>query len=832
MTSTSAILTLIFGDEPNPRKEDFTGLCVRDADSYLRARVRITDRIRNPVPTTSPLQIYVQGERYRTWFADLKVIGEPWVIVREESIRRRIEEAWNTTLPTDLSTEEIILLDLEALPPPQGDVSEHILEHKLGKAWACNEIGLAHAIQLLCDDIARRLDISIDENNSPWIAVQRRKKIEGWKNASSKTWRPFYQSYSANAQSTLHAVCTALYLTSLTMAERYDQHIIREYLYEHPLPTLDEETLVHIVAEIRRAGEHEQLEPLIEAGRRDAAVHLLRYWKTKLNGLERGPAFIKHALELLPGHSAEEILALEQLLVEAGGGHCEPLTQVQYDALRDRFGALSGTSDVLDRIAIHVLPDPPSDPDPAWTESHNLDNWLPWLLREYLPYRTAIDRLHSSVSAEVLKRLEVQATRFSDWFCQQYPRMLHEGRDLVTTVGREVAARLDRGERVVWLVWDNLPAHHAANLLKFLREQDFHLAREITWKLALLPSVTKISFSASLSGLRPAECEAISSSEYSSLVAHHFSRYQTVYSNTLRNLAVALREPKDLYVFHYRQYDKVLHTPNSQLEDTRENVLNMHMQRVTEQLAEAFSQMPADRPISLIISADHGSTRLPEHVARSIPMPPDAELIEEHSSRAVVIQPGFNEAGEAAYDPDVCTYLDSATFGLAAPVLLARGFCTWSKSRRRSGFVHGSALPEEVLVPLLVLQREQRSFEPLTVNVAEGKLRRGELGEIALRITNKNEYSVESIDLYLSYEGRRLHTPSLGRLPANTSTDVVIHIRIEPHDTIRNGQIEVKGTIAAHVLGRVERATVHFSVSATERAVRSRVNEDLDDFFG
>lgn len=831
MTSASAILTLIFGDEPSPRKEDFTGLCVRDADSYLRARVQIADHIRNPDPTASPLQIYVQGERYRTWFADLKGVGKPWVTVREESIRRRVEEAWKATLPTTLSTEELLSLDVETLPPPQRGVSEHILEYKLGKAWAYDEAGPAHAAQLLCDDLARRRDIRLDEDDRSWLSAQRRKKVEGWKTAASKTWRPFYQSYSADAQSTLHAVCTALYLTSLTVAERYDQHILREYLYDHPLPTLDEEALVHLAAEIRRAGDHEQLEMLVEAGRRDAAVHLLRFWKTKLNGLERGPAFIEHALELLPGHSAEEILALEQLLEEAGSGHREPLTQVQYDALRERFGALSGTSDVLDRIAIHVLPDPPSDPDPAWIESQTLDVWLPWLLREYLPYRTAIDRLYSSVSTEQLKKLEAQATRFSDWFCRQYPRMLHEGRDLVTTVGREVAARLYRGERVVWLVWDNLPAHQTANLLKSLRTQDFHPAQETTWKLALLPSVTKISFSASLSGLRPAECEAISSDKYSSLVAQQFPRYQTVYRNSLRKLASVLREPKDLYVFHYRQHDKVLHTPNSQLEDTRENVLNMHTQRVTEQLVEAFSQMPADRPISLIISTDHGSTRLPEQVARSIPMPPDAELIEEHSSRAVVIQPGFNEAGVAAYDPDVCTYLDPATFGLAAPVLLARGFCTWSKPRRGSGFVHGGALPEEVLVPLLLLQREQRSFEPLTVDVAKGELRRGELGEIALRITNKNEYPVEPVDLYLSYEGRRLHTPSLRRLPANTSADVVIRIRIEPQDTIRNGQIEVKGTIAAHVLGRVEQAAVQISVPATERAVRSRVNEDLDDFF-
>lgn len=828
-----ALLTLVFGDEPSPLKEDFKGLFVRDTESYLRARFQIADHLQNADSATIPLQIYIQGERYRGWFADLKGIGEPWVIVREESIRRRLEAEWNTLLPASLSTKEILSLELNNLPPlaPGGHLPDHILENKLGTSWSSKDAGSDHALQLLYDGLSRRRDIRHDEDNLSWLSAQRRKKVETWKTAAPKTWRPFYQSYGSDVQSTMHAICTALYLTAQVVVERYDRLILKEYLYDYPLSELDEEKLIRLSAEIRRTGDDEQLELLVETGRRDASEYLLRFWKTKLNGIARGPLFISKALEVLPGHSSEEVLAVEQLLEEARGIHNEPIPQSQYDTLHERFFALSGTPDVLDRIAIHVLPAPPTDPDPTWMKSRTLDVWLPWLLHKYLPYRTAIDRLHGSVSADKLETLEAQAIQFSDWFCGEYPRMLREGRDLVTTVGREVAARLDREERVVWVVWDNLPAHQTTNLLKSLRTQDFHPAQETTWKLALLPSVTKISFSASLSGLRPAESEAVSSNEYSSHVAQQFPRYQTVYRNSLRELKAVLREPKDLYVFHYGQHDKVLHTPSSQLEDTRENVLDMHMQRVVKQLSEAFLQMPTDRPVSLVISTDHGSTRLPEQVARYIPMPIDAELVEEHSSRAVVIGPGFNETEEAAYDPTVCTYLDAVSFGLAAPVLLARGFCTWSKPRRGSGFVHGGALPEEVLVPLLLLQQEQLSFESLAVGLARGELRRNELGEITLRITNKNEYAVENVDLHLSFGGRLLQAQSLRHMSANTSADVPIFIRIEPHDLIQNGQVEVKGTIAAKVLGRIEKATVRTLIPASERAVHSKVNEDLDDFF-
>ena len=827
------MLVLIYGDEANPHPEDSAVLRVSDTDSYLRARIRIADHLKTASTAASPLKIYILKERYRSWFADLQGIGQPFVAVSEESLRRRIEEAWKTTLPSSLSSEELRALDLEKLPPPRPglSVSHHILKHKLGKAWRESTAGPAHAVQLLHDDLAKPGGDRLEEKEGTWLSLERRKIVNEWKAAAPKTWRPFYRSYDDDRGVTLRAVCVALYLMSLGAEERYDQSIIKEYLYDHPLPALNEEKLVRLSAAIKHAGDREQLERLTEAGRRPTSVYLLRYWKTKLNGLERDLLFLDGALELLPGQTAEEVQALEQLLDESGVGFSEPLTQAQYEALHQRFGALIGTADVLDRLAAQVLPDLPSEPDQAWREAPSLDPWIPWLLNEYLPYRTAIDRLCNRVSPDQLAELERRATCFSDWYCRHYSHMLHEGRDLVTTVGRKVAEHLEHGERVVWLIWDNLPAEHTAGLLKILQTQDFHPAQETTWKLALLPSVTRISFSASLSGLRPDESEAVSSNDYSALITQQFPRYHTIYRNSLSNMESVLRKPNDLYVFHYRQHDTVLHTSESQLEDTRKNVLDMHSRNVAEQLARAFLQMPADRPISLVISTDHGSTLLPQQIARSIPMPRGAELVEEHSSRAVVIGPSFDETGTAAYDPEACTYLDPATFGLSAPVLLARGFRSWSRTRRGSGYVHGGALPEEVLVPLLLLKKEQRSFEPLTVDLAQGKLRRSELGEVTLRITNKNDFVVDHVDLHLTYEGRRLLTKGLPRLPANTSIVTNVGVRIEPQDSIRNGQVELKGTVSAQLLGRIERMSIRIVVPASERAVHSRTNEDLDEFF-
>ena len=199
---SSALLTLIFGDEPNPEQKGIAGLCVRDADSYLRARLRIADYLRNSDSMASPLQIYVQGERYRAWFADLKGIGEPLVAVREESIRRRLEEVWCTTLPAALLPEELLALDLEVLPSPQGNVTDHILEHKLGNSWVANAPGPEHAAQLLSDDLLRSDDVSFDADRFPWLSSQCQQRANEWETAASKKWRPFYQSYINDAQST------------------------------------------------------------------------------------------------------------------------------------------------------------------------------------------------------------------------------------------------------------------------------------------------------------------------------------------------------------------------------------------------------------------------------------------------------------------------------------------------------------------------------------------------------------------------------------------------------------------------------------------------------
>ena len=277
-----------------------------------------------------------------------------------------------------------------------------------------------------------------------------------------------------------------------------------------------------------------------------------------------------------------------------------------------------------------------------------------------------------------------------------------------------------------------------------------------------------------------------------------------MYHNSIRNIQTVLRNPYDLYVFHFRQFDKVLHTSQSQLDDCRENVLAMHAGRVALQLSEAIAAMSTERPVSLLISSDHGSTHLPPGFSRSIPVPIGANLVEEHSSRAVEIGKNFDRSATAAYDRETCTYLDPETFGLAAPVLLTRGFSSWSAVRRGSGYVHGGALPEELLVPLLHFRKQARPYTPLRLVLSGGELRRNECLDVVLKIINSNDYSIARVDLYPVFQNGRLPHQGFDRLEAHCSIEVSVPVRIEPHHTIRNQQVDLCCSLSAIVFGRAE----------------------------
>lgn len=819
------------------RNESPASLIVEDVSTYLEARRKISSLLDEKNGDT--LKIEVHDKRFWSWFKDLKRIGDPLIRVRRFSPKRDLEDKWQCTLPTDLSAEDVVRMNLLSLSPPQGEsVVDHIFRSLLGDVWI-QEGGTAdHVAEVLKYTIEDNSECRGDTTESSWLAQKKKNATHDWKRKASKEYvASFYAAYNEASNETCKILSAGLYAAGINKhAKRdgvapYGYEVLSDLIAKRSYSLLEVDEILSIAGSLGRI--EKDLADVKQRGEEICGPYIRRYWKSRLHDANRqNKGRISDLLQVLPGHTKWELEALSRYL--KGSSETPVLTPQEDRLLDNKFGAKPGGREQLKKLRANlVLPCLPTSPEPGWKEKPRFDAWREWLVNEYLPFKAALDQQGSPVGEdileEVLEEVESRATDFSDWMISQYSSLMHDGSDMVTSVSNRVTELIESGQRVVWLIWDNLPAHHASKLAEEANGHGLHLEKPPEWKLAVLPSLTRTSLPALLSGVCNDEVEAGNEEEYRRIVQDSFRGKSIGYENSLRNLESFLRRDLDLYALHYRAYDELLHKPDYKLEDKRARMLSNKRDTVLRRFSEAFKRMPSDRKVSLIVSSDHGSTRL-AGLASQIQVPREIEEHESLGSRVLRLA-DYTDTTESYFDSQVSTVLDPKYFSLKDPFVIARGFSTWSLPRKGSGYVHGGALPEEVVTPLLTFKTERVEYSSLTLRVKQGGLVRGESRQIELQLSNGNDAEVGPVHLEISIRDRLVDSRRIDKLPAQSSVLIPFDMQLEPYDEIEDGSVEVSVEMAAEYLGRVENQEIGLSVPASERAVDSQTGQNLDSFF-
>ena len=781
-------LTLLFVDADDTLDSE-PDLWVRDAASYLDARRAVTTAF----AAGAPLRVAVAGPRMQAWVRDLGPLAE----VVEAGLRAQLARRWGCLLPPGLTASEIRALGLDGLAPPSGTAEDAVLAHALGPVWATPTPSPSHLASLVLADPA--------EPATPWVRDRLARRLDEWAGAAG----PLAGAYAVarDAPTGFRAAVTA------TAAARSLDHPDLDGLDEGLNPDAVARAADAVLVSDRR-------DQAVAAGRARLRPALLRLWRGRLSAQSGSLAEV--ARRLLRDAPSEAIEALADLAEgEAPVLTNRRLAPADLDGLRRLFGGDDAAAGSLARLARFVVPEPPPNPDPVWADAVGLDPWRPWL-EAYLPYRAAVDRVGASDAD--LDALERRATAFSDWVTAQYATLVKDGAALVTSVHRAVRARVEAGHRVLWVIWDNLPAHHAAPLAGAFAGHGLSLAADPDWRLALLPSVTAVSFPALLAGRQTGRSEGRGDAGRLALLEQTFPGLSVRFQNTLRGVERLGLDPADVHVVHFTDYDALLHKPEHALSDSREALLARERDEVARRLAEAVGQFPRDRPVAVVVTSDHGSTRLPPRATAEVPLPGGAEPVEDYGSRAVRV------SLQTPSSDDVCTRLDPAVTGLDGPVLLARGFRSWSTPRAGAGYVHGGALPEEVLVPVMTLTPEAAPLAPLALRLVEpAPLAVGTPAALSVRVRNPNGAVARDARVAAWVGGAERSAAVLpGPVPADAEVSAEVPFTPLPAD-VADGAVRVRLVVTATVLGRAERAEAPTEVPV-QSALRSRADDDLFDF--
>lgn len=364
-------------------------------------------------------------------------------------------------------------------------------------------------------------------------------------------------------------------------------------------------------------------------------------------------------------------------------------------------------------------------------------------------------------------------------FGHSYLRAYQEGvgnvrvRARSTMIWERVRDLLEDGQAVLWAVVDGLPFVYWPVLQQLLVQErsGLALAEDPRACGAVIPTDTHYAKWALYTGKLPGAAERIGEAHPRVLQdslgpwANNVTLWTDRGEPLSRGAGAALSgmQPGDCVVLDFlaldRQYSQHTGDPG-----VLHNYLLKSLEVIAEQILMALELVPAalKEKYSLVISADHGAVLDPLPVLQDNPIRgrPRGRL-----ASGLGANPGdpwtalpLQECGLPDDEPlSVC--LGPNRFG-------AQGVPTAPICGQ-----HGSLWPDEVLVPLAVLQRSEGGLQALRIEVAEGKAAAGAPGTVLLQLRNPNPVlAATQITVDLMAFGERERHLSFDRLEGAQSS--------------------------------------------------------------
>ncbi|HIE14719.1 TPA: hypothetical protein EYP70_05545 [Candidatus Bathyarchaeota archaeon] len=432
-----------------------------------------------------------------------------------------------------------------------------------------------------------------------------------------------------------------------------------------------------------------------------------------------------------------------------------------------------------------------------------------WLKDEYLPYYDSM-----ACRGKVEETTEF-VVAFEEWLILNYSELIKSLEALVYGIKGQIDKLKERGP-VLLIVIEALGWRWADFLLNELYSKDFYAEMEPDLRLAIAPSVTKISKSSLVRGQLPAQFSAPleNSSDF------YFRLFREAYSSDggticcstdgKEDLSSLLIKESDAYLFLVNKPDGDIVHKGFENEIERRMKFEKYLYSLIEEIATGIQKYEEYHQgfLTMIITGDHGYTVLPKS-AKGYPAPDN-----EYTHHGRVYE------GKLAEDAKKFFVIDSSIGKLDKTYTVTRGYSYFNP--KPHGAVHGGITPQELAVPVLSLSRQGiREFLELGINI-EGEIRRGrDDNPILVRFSNPNRFSLKIKDASLHLVD--LKTPLLLRIPPQeeVALDAIFNA-----SKVEDLTVEVFGHVSYEGLGRKQDKTVRLELQTTGAAVVSREFED------
>ncbi|EFH84787.1 hypothetical protein [Ktedonobacter racemifer] len=471
-------------------------------------------------------------------------------------------------------------------------------------------------------------------------------------------------------------------------------------------------------------------------------IQIKRFWSAQIS-TDIEPDLMQ-IVNSMSGLANAELDAIDRLARK----YTEQLTNALIENIKIRFSHLSHTKDVIEKLGKIATPLIPNDPVETWSA----EQWLDWVADDYMPYFMWI--LRTKRSREKQMKLAYQ---FEEWLIKNYsqlsqnsqapfsPHQLNEIKE---------SFKSHKVDIVLWFIVDGLTWWQGKKLADFCIEREIN-SIHIQPAISALPTITSISKNALINGyLDASTMNQPPAHIIKNRLAKEVTNIQVFTQANDLEQAYATDLAPGLYTLLYNALDHHSHTLQGFTDDES---IDGHLQLIARLIKEGFARsMEQGLHPRAFISSDHGSTLLPEK-ATVLKIPQFAYMLDDDSSVEEIstinkVKPfqrtrvcATNNMPNESDLRSISTnwyFLQKDVFNLSKQFLIPKGYS--AVERRPTGWTHGGATPEEVVVANLELQP---SLEELIAPILqiEGSLRTGTISKLETIIKNPNNFPLKII---------------------------------------------------------------------------------------
>jgi len=754
---------------PQEATKDGIELC--NPKDYPNVRLEI----RKAFKSGQDCNIYVKHRACDEWFWDLHDYGNATII--NDDPRERLKRNLNlVALPPDLSSHpdwiiELRLLELPTSQKVEGDVWTWILNEKLGPSWSAGEPSFDHLGSIVIWYLSNAT--TLDSLATVLKQRQRLAKDQWVANAKGELRSAYEQFFGDPAKN-------SVFLTCWQNLEKY---------YVDELDRWLQEVGCHAPSLIWVAFKLPPLPFSADVGGR-FSTKVRAYWNGRL---AKGNIELQEALAGMSGLLLGELEAVVNC-VRRG---LISVDRLQIEGLRAKFAGLANASSLIDAVKVQLPPKEITEPNDNWAE----DSWITWAANEYIPYKKwLIDRGKGSSVAEKYCSL------YENWLFSNYPAFVRRAERLILTSFKYIKTELVNGSAVIWVLVDNLPLFWHDLLSGILSEIGFLRPTPPMYLLSMIPSETSICRPSILLGKLPRQVKNV---DVNQAIEEEWKRQGigAKISHSIEELDKQVAEGGDLFVLIYNTLDYLAHQPDHEVTD-REETVRFHLRYLSQYLHKVMKQIREIRQVKLVISSDHGSTKISTG-AQNLIIPSSAQIDEalQRHSRFVRV------TDFQSLSPLEWFFLEGERFGLPENYAIVKG--DRYVGTRPLGYTHGGMSPEETITALSVWQLGQIPAEvDVSVFHTSSPIVRGKPQQLAITIRNPFAFNIRNLSVFLPTVGAHFETKEV---PAQAEAVVgPAEVRLPPKYPVANGVSEVDMVISYEVAGRAKQRATQLQIKIRE----------------